>query len=81
VEKVEITPYLSMPSQHPFQPYTKITQRQQSIWEDVSPQEERNNGASEKKWIFTPSQPGSIITFEIKVQDEVYRIFLMKLAT
>lgn len=83
VEKVEITPYLSMmpSSQHPFQPYAKITQRQQSIWEDVSSQEERNNGASEKKWIFTPSQPGSIITFEIKVQHEVYRIFLMKLAT
>lgn len=81
IEQIEITPFLSRPPQT-FNPSTRITQKQQfSLSEGATAPEQQQEGAAMRKWIVAPPYPGSLVSFEIKEEDEVYRIFVLKLAT
>lgn len=80
ISRIEITPFSSI-SALQFHPTARIVQRNMSLADTSTTQEEQQLGAAMRKWVLSPSEPGSLVTFEIKVSEEVYRVFTMKLAT
>lgn len=80
ITRLEITPFLSI-SALQFHPSARITQRYMSLSDTATTQEEQQAGSATRKWVFIPAHPGSLASFEIQAAEEVYRIFVMKLAT